>query len=108
MRLSVVGITVMSIFFASLNKSIYELVRQSSEISLVSLFVPLISGLYWKRASAWGAVASMLIGLGVWLIATILNTEYPAIVYGLLASIGAMVVLSLLEENYKKQKTIND
>ena len=39
MRISVVGITVMTVFFASLNKSIYELVRQSSEISLVSLFV---------------------------------------------------------------------
>ena len=98
MRLAVVGITAMSIFFATLNKSIYELVRQSSEISLVSLFVPLIFGLYWKRASAWGAVGSMVVGMAVWLMATIFNTEYPAIIYGLLASIGAMVVLSLWEE----------
>ncbi len=98
MRLSVVGITLMSVLFASMNNSIYELVRQSSEISLVSLFVPLVFGLYWKRATAWGAIGAMLIGMGVWLVATILKTEYPTIVYGLLASIGAMIVLSLYTE----------
>jgi solute:Na+ symporter, SSS family len=98
MRLSVVFVTLMSIVFASLNKSIYELVRQSSEISLVSLFVPLIFGLYWPRATAWGALASMLIGLAVWLIATYIETEYPTIIYGLLASIAGMVVFSFLEK----------
>jgi solute:Na+ symporter, SSS family len=97
MRLAVVFITFMSVVFASLNKSIYELARQSSEISLVSLFVPLVFGLYWKRASAWGALGSMVIGLIVWLISTIIGTEYPPIIYGLLSSIAAMIVLSLME-----------
>jgi solute:Na+ symporter, SSS family len=97
MRLAVVFITFMSVVFASLNKSIYELARQSSEISLVSLFVPLVFGLYWKRASAWGALGSMVIGLIVWLIDTIIGTEYPPIIYGLLSSIAAMIVLSLME-----------
>ena len=99
MRMSVVFITFMSVVFASMNKSIYELARQSSEISLVSLFVPLVCGLYWKRASAWGALAAMLIGMSVWLICTFMGTEYPPTVFGLLASIGGMVVFSLLEKN---------
>ncbi len=98
MRLGVVFITVVSVFFATLNKSIYELVRQSSELSLVSLFVPLIAGLYWKKASAWGAMAAMIIGLLVWLISTYSETEYPPIIYGLGASIGGMIVFSLLEK----------
>ena len=98
MRLGVVFITIASVFFATLNKTIYELVRQSSELSLVSLFVPLIAGLYWKKASAWGAMASMLIGLVVWLVATNMETDYPAIIYGLLASILGMIVFSLLEK----------
>ena len=97
MRLAVIFITFMSVVFASLNKSIYELARQSSEISLVSLFVPLVFGLYWKRASAWGALGSMIIGLLVWLACTIIHTEYPPIIFGLLSSISAMVVLSLVE-----------
>ncbi len=99
MRLSVIFITVMSVFFSTLDKSIYELVRQSSELSLVSLFVPLIAGLYWQKASAWGAMAAMLIGLAVWLWATYIETAYPPIIYGLGASIGGMVVFSLLEKN---------
>lgn len=104
MRLGVVFITLISVYFATLDKSIYELVRQSSELSLVSLFVPLISGLYWKRASAWGAMAAMLIGMLVWLIATYSTTEYPPIVYGLFASIGGMIVFSLLEKNNFQHK----
>lgn len=99
MRLGVVFITIVSVYFTTLDKSIYELVRQSSELSLVSLFVPLISGLYWKKASAWGAMAAMIIGLLVWLVATYSNTEYPPIIYGLFASIGGMIVFSLLEKN---------
>ncbi len=97
MRLGVVFITVVSVFFTTFDKSIYELVRQSSEISLVALFVPLIAGLYWQRASGWGAMASMIIGLVVWLAATYIGTEYPSIIYGLVASIGGMIVFSLLE-----------
>ncbi len=97
MRLGVVFITVVSIFFATLDKSIYELVRQSSELSLVSLFVPLIAGLYWKKASAWGAMAAMIMGLLVWLLMTNIETDYPAIIYGLSASIGGMIVFSILE-----------
>jgi Na+/proline symporter len=99
MRLGVVFITVVSVYFASLDKSIYELVRQSSELSLVSLFVPLIAGLYWQKASGWGAMASMILGLLVWLITTYaIQLEHPPIIYGLLASIGGMIVFSLLEE----------
>jgi solute:Na+ symporter, SSS family len=95
MRLSVVMVTLMSVLFANFNQSIYELVRQSSEISLVSLFVPLVFGLYWKRANASGALASMIIGFVIWLSTTMWETEYPPIIYGLLASIAAMVVFSL-------------
>ena len=102
MRLSVIFITFVSVFFATLDKSIYELVRQSSELSLVSLFVPLIAGLYWQKASAWGAMAAMLIGLGAWLLTTYFETEYPPIIYGLGASIGGMIVFSLLEKKSNK------
>ena len=103
MRISVIFITIMSVIFASMNKSIYELARQSSEISLVSLFTPLVFGLYWKRATAWGALASMVIGMAVWLIFTIFGSEYPPIIHGLIASILGMIVFSIIEN----KKSIN-
>jgi solute:Na+ symporter, SSS family len=107
MRWAVVVVTAMSVVFASFESSIYELVSQSSAISLVSLFVPLVSGLYWKRASAVGSVASMLIGFSIWLLAEIAqaqfpifatewNLTFPTIIYGLVASVVSMIIGSLL------------
>jgi solute:Na+ symporter, SSS family len=101
MRISVVGVTLMSVMFTLFNQSIYELVRQSSEISLVSLFVPLVAGLYWKSATSWGAIGSMLVGMVVWMVCTYLKTEYPTIIYGLLSSIVSMIFFSFLEQKMK-------
>ncbi len=95
MRLSVVAITVISTIMASLNADIYELVSDSSALSLVSLFVPLIAGLYWHRSSDLGALLSMSAGLFVWLYARIVETEattVPPILLGLAASIFGMVL----------------
>jgi solute:Na+ symporter, SSS family len=102
MRLGVVFITIVSVFFTTFDQSIYELVRQSSEISLVALFVPLIAGLYWQKASGWGAMAAMIIGILVWLGTTYIATEYPPIIYGLVASIGGMIVFSLFEHRLSR------
>ena len=99
MRWSVVGVTVASVFFTIFNDSIYELVSQSSAISLVSLFVPLIFGLYWKKANYGGAIASMLGGFGIWLVSQCLETAYPSVLYGLLGSIALMIIGSSIRKS---------
>lgn len=76
MRLSVVGVTIGAVIFTTFDQSIYELVRQSSEISLVALFVPMLAGLYWKRTSSFGAMASMIGGLGVWFLLILFHNHY--------------------------------
>ncbi|MBP7272889.1 MAG: sodium:solute symporter family protein [Saprospiraceae bacterium] len=96
MRWSVLGVAMVSAMMANMNSNIYELVGSSSALSLVSLFVPLIAGLYWKRASAVGAIASMVAGMGVWLFFEWRPTEINSLVYGLLASILAMVLGSYI------------
>lgn len=112
MRWSVVGVTFCSVVFANLGQSIYELVRQSSEISLVALFTPMLAGLYWKKASATGAIASMFFGLISWLLLVILHLSYPEetrenelgwfigsdfspMIIGLLLSILALIIGSI-------------
>jgi len=97
MRLSVVGVAVASSIMASWNQNIYELVAQSSALSLVSLFIPLTAGLYWKRASNFGALASIISGMAVWLACEFLiSTSIPSLIWGGLASLAAMVAGSLL------------
>jgi solute:Na+ symporter, SSS family len=102
MRWAVVGVTVASVIFTTFNDSIYELVSQSSAISLVSLFVPLIFGLYWKKANTLGAIASMLGGFGIWCGAQCLNTAYPSVLYGLLGSVAMMILGSSVRKINKK------
>jgi solute:Na+ symporter, SSS family len=104
MRLSVVGVAIVSAIMAAWRQSIYELVGESSALSLVSLFIPLTAGLYWKRASNVGAIASIIMGMGVWIICKMLDTEIPSLIYGGLASLGAMVAGSLLWPDRRMQE----
>ncbi|MBO9614289.1 MAG: sodium:solute symporter family protein [Dyadobacter sp.] len=91
-RMGIIGITAVCIFMAATRESIFELVAESSAFSLVSLFVPLAAGLYWKSSNTLGCMLSMVVGLAVWLFCVFIETEYPALVYGLLASFGGMLV----------------
>lgn len=110
MRYSVVGVAVVTGGMALSRDNIYELVGESSAFSLVSLFTPLIAGLYWKRSTALGAIASMIAGIVVWFAALLwtgsvpqpeegvtlsaLQTwaQVPPMLYGLGASILAMLI----------------
>ena len=75
--------------------SIFDLVGESSAFSLVSLFVPLTAGIYWKRANLRGCLWSIVAGLGVWLFCGWFDTRFPPMLWGTLASTAAMVAGSL-------------
>ena len=77
--------------------SIFDLVGESSAFSLVSLFVPLTAGIYWRRANLRGCLWSIVAGLGVWLFCGWLETRFPPMLWGTLASAAAMVTGSLWE-----------
>jgi solute:Na+ symporter, SSS family len=96
MRLSVVGVAFCSALMAASNQNIYDLVAQSSALSLVSLFVPLVAGLYWKKADNLGALSAMVTGMAAWVICELIGTAIPSLIYGGLASALAMVVGSWL------------
>jgi Na+/proline symporter len=90
---------------ASLQNNIYELVGQSSVFSLVSLFVPMAAGLYWKRATNMGSILSIFMGMAGWILFEYaIHTETPSLIHGLLASILGMVVGSLAFQDKSFQK----
>lgn len=91
-RLCVLLVTSLGLVLALLKSNIYELVSSSSALSLVSLFVPLVVGLYGKRIASEAAIGSMLSGMGVWLLALQLDTVINPLLYGLLASIIGWVI----------------
>ena len=98
-RICIILITSICIFMASTRESIFDLVAESSAFSLVSLFVPLAAGLYWKNTNEAGSIISMLAGLIVWLMCVYIETEYPPLTYGLLASFFGMWAGIFIPEN---------
>lgn len=105
LRVSLVGVAMITTWMAWLGEGIFEMVSLSSAFSLVSLFAPLIGGLYWQRATVVGAIASMLGGLLVWGAAEYQETEVPSVIYGLLASAIFLVVGSLMESMVRRPAT---
>jgi Na+/proline symporter len=98
MRWAVVVITGCSVWMSTVRSTnIFDLVGESSAFSLVSLFVPLTAGIYWKRANLTGCLWSMSGGFITWLLCLWIDTDYPALVWGLLASAIAMILGSLLK-----------
>ena len=77
--------------------SIYEMVSGAYQVTLVGAFVPLVFGLYWKRATTQGALFAIVLGSLAWglFLATPAGEEFPAQLAGLLAALAGMLIGSL-------------
>lgn len=100
-RLCVLLFSAVATIMATLRSNIYELVGESSILSLVSLFAPMTFALYWKRSSSGGALLSMVLGMLTWIIFELCETEWPSLLPATLVSIAAMVAGSFI---WPKQK----
>ena len=94
-----VGVTV---FALNSDSTIYEMVVNAYKVTLVAAFVPLAAGVYWRRATAQGALAAIVAGLATWIALEIAAPEglVPPQLAGLLASIAGMILGSLAPQWY--------
>ncbi|HEY9049525.1 MAG TPA: sodium:solute symporter family protein [Ohtaekwangia sp.] len=91
-KISVVLFSLLATVMACLRSNIYELVGESSILSLVSLFVPLTLGLYWKRSSSNGALLAMVLGMITWIIFEAFETTWPSLIPATIVSLVGMIV----------------
>ncbi len=81
---------------------IYDLVSSAYQVTLVGAFVPLVMGLYWKRATTQGAIASLALGVGTWIVffpqVSPLGEQFPGQLAGLLAAFAGMIGGSVLPQ----------
>ena len=99
MRLVTLTFTVLVTLYAMNSKaSIFKMVENAYQVTLVGAFIPLACGVYWKRATTQGALLSIFLGIGVWLATLFLAEDplVPAQFAGLIASAVGMIVGSLL------------
>ena len=85
---------------------IYEMVSGAYQVTLVGAFVPLVFGLYWRRASTQGAVFSILLGVLTWVLfmVTPAGEAFPAQLAGLLAALVGMLAGSLGPQSIANQR----
>jgi len=98
---SVPLIGIFSLMLALYFKNIYKLCQESWGILLVGVAAPMILGVYFKRATAKGALASSLGGIIIWLFFKIKIPGYPSNLIGFFASMIILVVVSLCDRKVK-------
>ncbi|MBD8625453.1 sodium:solute symporter family protein [Oxalobacteraceae sp. CFBP 8753] len=101
MRITIVIFATLVLLYAIAMEgtSIYELVSSAYQVPLVGAFVPLVMGLYWKRATTQGAILSIAGGLLTWVLffeqITGWGVHFPGQLAGLIMAFVGMVVGSL-------------
>lgn len=112
MRMVTLTFTVLVTVYAMYSKaSIFKMVENAYQVTLVSAFIPLVCGLYWRRATNQGALLAIFAGLAVWLSLLLFGPEdpfVPAQFAGLIASAVGMVVGSLLPQFVHHDPHIHD
>jgi SSS family solute:Na+ symporter len=100
MRTVLVCFAVVVLGFAVNSKaSIFKMVENAYKVTLVAAFIPLVAGLYWKRATAQGALFAIAAGLTTWISLELLvpqHTVWPPQLVGFLMAAAGMIIGSLL------------
>jgi Na+/proline symporter len=98
-RMTVVVFAMLITFYAmSSNANIRQMIEGAYHFTLAGAFVPLVVGIFWKRANNLGGTLSIGLGLGVWIVAAglirygLISSLIEAQFYGLAASAIGMVL----------------
>ena len=84
------------------DSSIQKMVENAYKVTLVAAFVPLVCGLYWKRATTQGAALAIVAGLGTWLGCEFVSPDglLPPQLAGFVAAVFGMLFGSLVPQRY--------
>lgn len=102
---------VVTLYAINSTASIFKMVENAYQITLVTAFVPLVCGIYWRRSSNQGAAVAIFFGLSTWLAILIGGPEdpfIPAQFAGLISSAIGMVAGSLAPQLMHHNPAIHD
>ena len=133
MRIVTLIFTVLVTLYAiNSDASIFKMVENAYQVTLVGAFIPLACGVYWRKATNQGALFSIFFGITLWLALTFSATMTPAEIHklpsgfdwlvgliqplqvftpqgaGLIASAIGMVLGSLLPQMFKHDPHAHD
>jgi SSS family transporter len=98
--------SIVTLYAIVTDAKIHSMVENAYRITLAGAFVPLVAGLFWKKANNLGALLSIIFGLSVWILLEILGIEEPVEpqLIGLLASAFGMILGSRISPNSIENK----
>lgn len=91
--------------------SIFEMVENAYQVTLVGAFIPLVFGIFWRRSTNQGALMAIFSGVFVWLVCIFGTGEdavLPPQLAGLIASFFGMIVGSLMPQFLPHDPTVHD
>jgi Na+/proline symporter len=85
------------VFAVNSTSTMYQMVQNAYNVTLTGAFVPLVAGAYWKRANTQGALFSIVLGVGTWLVADTIAADamVPPNLVGFFASLIGMALGTL-------------
>ncbi|MFA5083301.1 MAG: sodium:solute symporter family protein [Hydrogenophilaceae bacterium] len=97
-------VTLYALWSLEQETGIHQMVENAYKVTLVLAFVPLVAGLYWRRASTRGAYFAIVLGLATWLPMEFLMPEgegpIPPQFAGFLMAIAGMLIGSLTDRRH--------
>ena len=110
-RSVVVAFTVLVVLYSlwslQTETSIHQMVVNAYKVTLACAFVPLVAGLYWKRANNLGAGLSIVLGLIAWIAMEFAapDAALPPQFVGLILSAAGMVFGSVVAAERRADKS---
>ncbi|OGQ93281.1 MAG: hypothetical protein A2284_13350 [Deltaproteobacteria bacterium RIFOXYA12_FULL_61_11] len=90
-----------SLLMALYFQNVYELCTNAWGVLLVGLAAPMILGVFWKGANAWGAGAGALVGVVSWIgLGLTLSDDHPVYLYAFFLNVLTLVLGSILATNW--------
>lgn len=112
MRWVTVGFTICVTLYAIYSdSSIFNMVEDAYQVTLVGAFIPLVCGIYWKRATNQGAIFSIVLGVSTWIGLSVWGAEdalFPPQIMGLFASAIGMILGSLTPQWISSGRVVRD
>ena len=99
---------VFAVVIAIKAKVVFNLIQDANSIVLVSIAVPFVAGVWWKKANRTGVLASMAAGFVTWAAATLFAPNLAGDVLGLLAGLVTLLVVTPLTQKFDAPRPVRN
>jgi SSS family solute:Na+ symporter len=99
-RLAIPAFGSIAIYVALKVQVIFNLILDANSVILVSVVIPFIAGVYWKKSNRTGTLAAMAVGFLVWLLAVMFMPTLAGDMLGLIACVATILVVTPLTQRF--------